>query len=396
MAHDATKSNDRVFSISDRACPTQPTGGPGGVNYRLLLANKKYGYINRMYHIFNEVIIEDTSILSLSFTETISNNSDRLKRYFMKLDEYYHFTEDDIYIFHDVVSAYIFTSNFPFRKTILVYHQQGTLYREWELFTGKKDASLKEAKDVLLTVTMMSVKYMAFPSKGSIESVIESEPAFEEIISKTEIRILYNGCDRLEQPEASVDKVKEIIQTLKASQIPNFVTSATLNGAKGVERIPEFLSAFKEIYGPFLWVVVGDGVMAGELEENIRKYGIEEHTLWLRDRIPHNDMLAIFQYTDFYILTHRYSIFDFSTIEAMGYGNIPILTPIGGNKEVIIDNSGIFLYSLSDTSDFDEFVANQNFDEAKKKNVHIADELFSEKAFLRGYADLINEIRCIN
>ena len=393
MDHNATGLTGRVFSIADRGCPSQPTGGPGGVNYRLLLANRKYGYIDHMYHIFNETIIEDDAILKITFMESSDNDSERLKRYFMKLNEYYHFTEDDIYIFHDVLSAYIFTSSFPVSKTILVYHQQGSLYKEWEFFTGKKDAAYKELMDNLLITSMMSVMYMAFPSKGSIESVIDSEPAIAETISKIRTKILYNGCDRLEQPAVSIGEVEKVIQTLKASQIPNFVTAATLNEAKGVERIPEFLSAFKKIYGPFLWVVVGDGVKAGELEQNIRKYGIQEHTIWLRNRIPHDDMLAIFQHTDFYILTHRFSIFDFSTIEAMGYGNIPMLTPIGGNKEVIIDNNGIFLNSLSSTADFDEFVTNQNFEEAKNKNIRIADELFSEKAFLKGYADLINEIR---
>lgn len=391
--HGISSSNNRVFSISDRECPLQPAGGPAGVNYRLMLANRKYGFINHMYHIFKNMIIDDDSIMNLNMFEKEDNVIDWLKRYFKKLNDYFHFSDDDIYIFHDVFSAFVFISIFPFRKTVLVYHQQGSLYKELVFFGHKPDEELKKQLDSLLHATFMSMMYIGFPSKGAIESVIESEPVLENTINRVMIKILYNGCDPVDDPKVSEKDVNEIIHMLKTSQVPNFVTSATLNEAKGVERIPEFLSAFKKKYGSFLWVVVGDGAKADELAQNIEKYDIRENTIWLRKQIPHDDMLAIFKHTDFYILTHRFSIFDFSTIEAMGYGNIPILTPIGGNKKVIINNSGIFLNTLSSTEDFDNYVMNYNFDIAKQMNIQIARELFSEKAFLKRYADLIEEVR---
>lgn len=393
MEDNITGLTRRVFSISDRTCPSQPSGGPGGVNYRLLLANRKYDYIENMYHIFNDTIIDNNSILKISLLGVDNSNEGvRLTHYFKKLDEFYHFSKDDCYFFHDVLSAYIFISCFPVNNTVLVYHQQGSLYKEWEYFTGENNPERKKYLDSLLISTMKSVMYMAFPSKGSIESIISSEPALEEIINNLKTKILYNGCDRVDNLIPSTDNIEDLLNKLKSSRIPNFVTAATLNEAKGVERIPEFLSSYRKNYGEFLWVVVGDGIKADELEQNIKKYDIQDNTIWIRSQVPHDDMLAIFQFTDFYILTHRFSIFDFSTIEAMGYGNIPILTPVGGNKEVIVDNNGVLLHSLSDTTDFDDFIANQDLDEAKKKNIRIAEELFSEKTFLKGYAALVSEI----
>jgi Glycosyltransferase len=186
--------------------------------------------------------------------------------------------------------------------------------------------------------------------------------------------------------------MNRIIQLIKdASGEPVFSIVATLNEAKGVERIPSFLSDIKNKYGSFLWIVIGDGIKAPELEENIVKYSLQDNVIWIKERVPHDDILALFQYTDFYILAHRYSIFDFSTIEAMKYGNIPILTPIGGNKEVIIVDNGIYLNDLTSCKDFDEYIANHNIEEVKIKNIAIANNLYSEKAFLKGYSVLVNE-----
>ncbi|MCD8109529.1 MAG: hypothetical protein LUE14_05450 [Clostridiales bacterium] len=44
--------------------------------------------------------------------------------------------------------------------------------------------------------------------------------------------------------------------------------------------------------------------------------------------VPHNDVLSILSKTDFYILFHRFSIFDFATIEAMSQGKMQSLIVI--------------------------------------------------------------------
>lgn len=386
-------SKARVFSFSNRLCPKQPTGGPGGVNYRLVFANRNYGYIENMIHVFQDVIFEKDATLKLSLADAEGSELEVLKRYLLKLDYYYHFSENDIYFFHDVGSAFIFLSTFPFTKTVLVYHQQGSLYKEWEYFSGQKDESRKDTLDAILITTIKLIKYLAFPSKGAIESLIESEPTLKLIVENANTKILYNGYDKPNDIKLTSNEIKSVITVINdGSQEPVFITVAALNEAKGVERIPEFLSKVKAKHGPFKWIIVGGGVKAKELEDNIFRYGIEDNVMWLQQRVPHDDILALFQYTDYYILTHRFSIFDFSTIEAMSYGNIPILTPVGGNKEVIIRNNGIFLYDLSDSKDYDEFIGNQPIDELKRTNMEIANELFSEKAFLKGYADIVEEL----
>lgn len=391
MITKGAKMRCRVFSFSDRVCPGHPTGGPAGVNYRLLSANKKYGYIDNMIHVFRDMIIADGEPIKISVNE--DTDIQRLKKCFIDIDNHYNFSSDDVYIFHDVFSASVFYALFKLDKTILVYHQQGSLYKEWEYISGKQDKEMKKKLDTMLINAIYSVKYLAFPSKGAKESLIASEPCLEPIVNKAEIKVLYNGCDRPEAVETSSEVVDKIISLISVSNEPVFITVAILNEAKGVERIPEFLAQVKNKYGSFKWIVIGNGIKADELSENIVNYGIEDNTIWIKNKLPHDDVLALFMYTDFYIVTHRFSIFDFSTIEAMGYGNIPILTPVGGNKEVILNNNGIFLENLSSSIDFDKFIEKESIEKAKIKNMKIVDELFSEKSFLKGYSELIEELR---
>lgn len=382
----------RVFSFSDRPCPSQPTGGPGGVNYRLLLANNKFDYIDNIYYIFQDVIIEKEVLHSLILNNCPDNDLLRLSKYYQKLHEYYRFTDNDIYLFHDVFSAYVFISIFKVTRTLLIYHQQGTLYKEWVYFNKSHDEEMKKIMDEIMSSTMKTVKYVAFPSNGAKESVIESDPTFGELLNSLETKVLYNGCESPDKVETSMEIVDQTILKIQEGTEPVFITVAALNEAKGVERIPSFLADVKAKYGPIRWIIVGDGVKGNELEDGIHQYGLDDNVIWIKERIPHDDIQALFMNSDFYILAHRYSIFDFSTIEAMHYGNIPILTPVGGNKEIITQDNGIFINDLSSCVDFDNFVDTHDLNEMKIKNKNIAQEMFSDKAFLAGYKKVIEEL----
>jgi glycosyltransferase involved in cell wall biosynthesis len=383
---------NRVFSFADRNCPAQLTGGPGGVNLRLYTANKRLHYFEHLILVFHDKVLEQELEMKIQFHEKIYEGDRYLHRYFMKLNEYYSFAKDDVFIFHDASSADVFNRIFSLPNTIIVYHQQGSLYKEWSCFTGSENLEIKKKCDNLMKRAFASVKYVAFPSYGAIESVIDSDDSMKELIESVEKKVLYNGCN-CEQYILKVGEIAQnIIDNINSNEIPTFITVATLNEAKGVERIPQYLEKIKEKYGEFLWVVIGNGVKSTELCENVQKYHIKENTLWVKERIPHNDLLAIYQYTDFYILAHRFSIFDFATIEAMHYGNIPILTPVGGNKEIICEQNGIFINDLASTEEFDYFMEHEDVNAAREKNVKISEEKFSEEAFLKGYHELVEQL----
>lgn len=75
----------------------------------------------------------------------------------------------------------------------------------------------------------------------------------------------------------------------------------------------------------------------------------------------------------------------------MSYGNVPILTPVGGNFEFIQDDNGVLLYHLDSCEELTDFIKDKSLSDLKKKNALIANTRFSEKAFLEGYLELIQE-----
>ena len=132
---------------------------------------------------------------------------------------------------------------------------------------------------------------------------------------------------------------------------------------------------------------------ATEVEKNIKDYNIEENVIWKKGNVMHSELMQVFSVTDFYILFHKYSIFDLSTLEAMHYGNIPVLTPVGGNKEMIFENSGLFVSDFGNVESFISYINNNSLEELHDLNRKIKRENFDEKAFLTRYVDLIAEMQ---
>ena len=391
MSSLSKQTTPRIFSIADRRCPSQPTGGPGGVNLRLYLANEKYHLIESIYHVFEGKVLNHEKCWEFALLNEEKDRYEELSNYYRLLDNQFEFIASDIFIFHDAVSAFIFLQNFKTDKTVLVYHQQGSLYREWEYFTGLQNAERKEEQDSLLISVLQQVAYVAFPSFGAKDSLIASEPSMEPYVTCSGLAILYNGFDNPGYLEAVTPSVQKAIAHIHDFTGITFITVATLNAAKGVEQIPQFLAALRRKGINFQWIIIGDGITANLLQEQIDIYEINDTIIWFREHLPHNDILSLLQYTDFYLLTHRFSIFDFATIEAMSYENVPILTPVGGNFEFIQDDNGVLLYHLDSCEELTYFIKDKSLSDLKKKNALIANTRFSEKAFLEGYLELIQE-----
>ena len=400
--------------ISYRKC-LGAVGGGTGVNYKVYLANKRYHYIENCYHIFMDQVIEpdtkevvygtlsSTSFNSKSIKKKLSRISTawifkhkryrkRIRAYFKQLDQTYHFSDDDVYIFQDVESAHEFMQLFPFSRTALVYHQQGSLYCEWKNFNSYKLEGYRNYLNQYSDEVYKTVKVLAFPSNGAKESLLESEPFFEHTVNRREIVVLYNGVSKAELDHIQQShELEEIVKKLSDFKGVKFATVAALNEAKGVERIPQYLAELKKKYS-LQWVLVGDGICAKPLSDELEKYGLENDVIWNKKPMQHDEILKIFSLTDFYILFHRFSIFDYSTIEAMSYGNIPVLTPVGGNKEVIFNESGVFVEDFKDVNTFVKLLTENSIQELKQKNKEIQENEFSEETFLKRYQQMIETL----
>lgn len=399
----------RVFFLASHKC-AGASGGGHGVVFRLYQADKKYRlFKKKVIYVFGDRVIKGYDELGGYLEQKDAPKQSgfrvRMKKYIPsilrilkmektykgldvylgKLNQEFGFKDDDVFICHDFRMARAFVKKFKFRNCALVYHMQGSIYFEWNAETGINSKRMKNYYNKTFKEILGHIKYLCFPSKGTEESLIDSEPAIANVVKNTRRKYLYNGVDC---PDISCKKVADWIDEICSMSCFKFVTVANLNAAKAVERIPQYLASIKQTGISIKWILVGNGVKAGEVDREIRKYGLEDDVIWEKKGVPHNELMELFSITDFYILLHKYSIFDLSTLEAMHYGNIPILTPVGGNKEIIIENNGLFVSNFSDASSFINLVNSDDFESMKEKNSEIQRSQFDDRAFLRRYVDL--------
>ena len=400
----------RTFMIVGSPC-YGATGGGHGIEYRLYESNQRYNLIENLYYIFSDRVIEPKQNCGELATRTAVKKKNkvysllrkfkpdflRIKRlkdeyqcldvYFKKLNEKYAFSNDDIYIFQDVKTAYVFTEIFNVSKCAVVFHMQGSMYNEWKVSLGIESGAVHEYFNNVFIRTMEKIRYLCFPSNGTKESLIETEPLLENLVEKKDVRILYNG---IECP--NIHEISPWITDIKQKTKVVFSTVAVFNSAKAVERIPHFLGLLKQHGIDFMWILIGNGVNFPIVDAEIKKAKIEDNVIWKKDYVKHQEILELMTITDFYILFHRQSIFDLSTLEAMHYGAIPLLTPVGGNKEVILNGNGLFIDDFDNVDGVADIITNNKISLLKDKNRLLQKEKFNDKAMLIRYKNLVKEI----
>ena len=399
----------RVFFFSSHICVGK-SGGGHGVIFRLYNADKKYELFQMpVIYVFKDMVIEGYNevsevkeqkdipkqspfrvklkkyIPSIFRIAKMEKTIKDLSQYLHDLDRRYRFTADDIYICHDFRIAYAFVNKYSYKNVAFVFHMQGSIYFEWHAETGISSEIMRKYYNRIFTTIVKKIKYLCFPSVGTEESLVSSEPALESSIKNTKRKYLYNGVDC---PTILQEDMPVWIKEIEQYKGYKFVTVANLNEAKAIERIPQYLDRLSKAGVAFKWILVGNGVKASEVEQEIGKYHLSNHVLWKQTSVQHDELMKLFSVTDFYIMFHKYSIFDLSTLEAMHYGNIPILTPVGGNKEMIIDGNGLFVSDFTDVGSLLDLISHADVAAIKRKNINIQNNMFNDKAFLKRYVEL--------
>ncbi len=365
--------------------PKGPCGGAGGVCYRLMKANENYRLFDDALFIFADKCVSTLNgVTDLPFALE-EFQIIRLKEFYTALNDIVHYSDNDFIVFHNIESFYAYKECFPTTgRTLVVYHQQGSVYSE-SLFMGKEPD--EEYERVCFDITRFAVEksdIFAFPSRGAKQALIDTLPEIAPYLETKEEVILYNGCSPVLPTEPGpMDALIEILDQVKGNV---FITVATLNEAKGVERLPEFFKEYGKYVEDFFWIVIGNGTKKQELSAGLE--GLEGHCIWLDGWVDNGDIIRLYDSADFYILSHRFSIFDYATIEAMHMGCVPVLTRVGGNLEMIIEGNGYFLDDDLSAEGFIKWLKDQDLDGLKAQNRRIAGERFSEYSILKAYNDL--------
>ena len=227
---------ERVFFLSSHMCEGE-SGGGHGVIYRLYKANQVHKLLsNNTVYVFMNCVAEDNrgeeqfiiqheanmkSPTRVALTRYIPNfvrirNQkkwyDRIGSYLGELDKQYTFCESDVFICHDFRIAYVFVNRFPRLRCAYVHHMQGSVYFEWHSETGLNSRPMKKLYDEMFRDICKKADIICFPSKGTEESLIDSEPEMKDVVESTKRRYLYNGvnCPVIEDIEPWVDEISNL------------------------------------------------------------------------------------------------------------------------------------------------------------------------------------------
>lgn len=404
----------------------EDTGGPCACLRNLLLANEEFHLIDNFYTLCPVVAYipkgaphseaEVSSSIGLNtkslvpLLEEIRNLEDSEKvenlwlysvclpvvDFLRKADARFHFASDDVFLLQDPFIVEAFTRLFPdFNHVTAAYHMQGSLSSEF----SKSHATLEEMFNKMQEDHLQWVRKWIFPSKGAADGFLETgTELMRKRAKECKFFVAYNGYEKKEEIRPDTDFADQLEQIKDYDVL--FASATFLYVNKGVERIPKVLDEFKKLTGLKIhWVLVGSGEMEDEVETNMQRYLAENEYTWYRRRFDNQDnIFALFKKADFYTMMHRVSVFDLSTLQAMSYGCVPLLSDVGGNKELCGFQNGILVDPDRPHMDLTKYMyeskwQDQYLEQQKKLNSSVVREQFNNKKFLEGYRNVLYQMR---
>jgi glycosyltransferase involved in cell wall biosynthesis len=404
----------RIFNISLRI-DNGEMGGPIACLRNLRLANEKYRLFANFYSLNRSEMYAPLRGLTLASEDAppivdtewykdllLSGNDLSIHYMFSQWCQYreaidsllwFHerlkFSEKDIFLLQDkdAVSAFysVFGTECP--NVFYVYHTQGAESSETGFSGTPVGAFLDRRQEKQLELC----RNWIFPSEGAVEGFLSTATDQARATARRcNFKVAYNGYEAKAQifpDETFVDFLNNGIPSDSAV----FVSAAYLYVNKGVERIPKILSLFRNFTKrKIFWILIGDGVMRDNVADAIERHLNDGEYVWFKRRFDNQDNLfALFERSDFYIMMHRVSVFDLSTLQAMAYGCIPLLSDVGGNRELCGFDNGILTDPESVDSTLFTAISDDWIAQTKYKNKRIIRKNFNNMNFLMEYCRIL-------
>jgi len=294
------------------------------------------------------------------------------------------FTRDCYFITHDIESGNILS--LLGKKYSLIYHNQGPSIEELTNLGITQSSFRLNCTRKHERKAFIGAYSLHFPSTGAADMYFDSKYAE---CSRDEVKIgkpLFNIIPDVEDPAATT--------VVKEDNALTFFSLGTLTTAKGQDQVLEFLKVFLKYYEkPVRYIIVGKGPLKDDLIKTCEKMK-EQFPIYnyqYIERVPHDEVMAIHNISDVYIMMHRISIFDFATLEAMSQKTAIVLSDIGGNPDFNKDNN-VILCKENDYETACKSLVSENIDELKNKNYAVFKRYFSKEAFKKQYDELIEKL----
>ncbi len=204
-----------------------------------------------------------------------------------------------------------------------------------------------------------------------------------------ELHTIYNGFD-LENSTTAQDKPFTDIDKASAVRI------VTVGRLIELKQQYQQLCALSEILktNDVQLLFVGDGPEFKTIQDKIYLEGLEDKVFLLGER---NDVYAILKTADIFILASQSEGLSCSIIEAMATGLPAIVTDVGGNRELIINDVNGYTFPLNDTDKFRSQVEEliNNLGKCKKmgsESNKLAQTTFSTATMAQKYINTYKQI----
>lgn len=238
-------------------------------------------------------------------------------------------SDDDVVFIHSFFVCYYYLK---FRKkkqlSILVLHNNGDTFKMYRTYYRALEKS--SYYKTLLSYeeyVLENVDRINFVSESSRNRFLELHPSVpSEIVS-----FIHNGVDDI--PYTKHEKVHDPIE---------ICCVASITERKGQRFIVDALASFNRDCMPNVhFTIVGDGTIRLELENIVRKCGLESYISFVGIS---NNVPGLLSKSDIFILPSEDEGLPMSILEAMREGLPIVSTAVGGIPEMVEDGvNGIFI-----------------------------------------------------
>lgn len=363
-----------VNCISDRI--EMPEGGTGGGSAVLSCMKKVIGVNNQIKYTFSKLnkysLMYNTQLADLwgaiQFAFDVAGNERNVA-----------------YISHDYGTA--FGLYLLGKKYVHVSHVQGSRVEE-KLNLGEHISFV--SKLIIRYCEKMAfknAKAVYFPSEGAYKYFCNSK---YKTIKNNEFNfggVLYNTLYAYPEP-ATVENISKDESKL------TFLSVGQLTTAKGMDKHTLFFDKLLQVTNKNIrYIFVGKGPLENSIIANLDKLKnkyLNFEYIHIKD-CTYPQMQYLQNISDVYLMLHRISIFDLTTLELMNKSKCIILSNVGGNPEFSKNKNIILVDDKKIHQSVVEF-CNSDINKLGVLNKQVYDEYFNNQVFIQNYIRVITDL----
>jgi L-malate glycosyltransferase len=182
-------------------------------------------------------------------------------------------------------------------------------------------------------------------------------------IEKERLEVLINGVD-IDHKFYSVSPIMRDLGIKNENYLICFI--GRLMPVKNIESLLKAMEIVVRECQDSKLVIIGDGPERKELEKSVLEKGLQSSVLFTGFRDDARDFLVE---ADVFVLPSYYEGISIALLEAMSAGLPSIVTAVGGNSEVVINDETGFLYPSGDVKVLSSYIIELYHDISLRKNM---------------------------